>query len=89
MTVVPPRRPVNTQQSTKAQRLRQAIKTSDRLKKEYAVGRGKHLMQFVRDYAKEDLIALEESALVLAEKLGFETTAYTIELEKDNIERSM
>jgi hypothetical protein len=65
MTVVPPRRPVNTQQSTKALRL-QAIKTSDRLKKDYAVKRGKHLMQFVRDSAKEDLIALEESALILA-----------------------
>jgi hypothetical protein len=42
-------------------------KTSDRLKKDYAVKR-KHLMQFVRDSAKEDLIALEESALIL-EKL--------------------
>lgn len=89
MTVVPPRRPVNTQQSTKALRLRQAIKTSDRLKKDYAVKRGKHLMQFVRDSAKEDLIALEESALILAEKLGFDATVYAIELEKDNIERYM
>jgi hypothetical protein len=42
----------------------------------------------VRDSAKEDLIALEESALILAEKLD-STPPYAVELEKDNIERYM
>jgi hypothetical protein len=34
----------------RAQRLRRAIQKSDRVKKDYAVSRGKQLMYFVRDY---------------------------------------
>lgn len=84
MTATPPIRTnvTTTPQAASAARLRRAIQKSDRVKKDYAVSRGKQLMHFVRDSAKKDLIALEASALTLAEKFGFDADAYADDLEK-------
>jgi len=84
MTVTPPIRThiTTTPQAGSAARLRRAIQKSDRVKKDYAVSRGKQLMHFVRDSAKHDLIVLEASALTLAEKFGFDADAYAEDLEK-------
>jgi hypothetical protein len=55
---------------TQVVRLRTAIKENRRVKKEYAVARGKNLLGVLRESARSDLAALEVGAIELLHKVG-------------------
>lgn len=84
MTTPLPKRPVSVTQQAKAVRLREALRESKRVRKDYAMSRGKHFMKFIKESAQADLASLEISAVESVERMGFDVSEYAAKLEREN-----
>jgi hypothetical protein len=85
-----PQRPGTTAaQTLKVGRLRDALNESKRVKRQYASDRGKHLVNFLRESAIADMVHLEAAAVEKVEAVGFDVTAYSLALERENSGEAM